>query len=202
MSPDLAQNVISKDITQALSLPKLSLQQALFIIAATLFITGLNLGFIQICLNIFKNETTNFKQLFSNFHLLVSYIIATCIYTIAHIIIAVPGIIILFIFIKSNFYGFYYYIGILFTIIPTYYLSLRLQFYIYFLIDTECGYIESIIRSAHISKGFIYQLFILSIILFIIVQISLIPYFLGLIISIPYAKIANTLIYLRLKENS
>ena len=202
MSPDLAEQIISKDITHALTLPKLSLQQTLFIISATLFITGLILGFTQICLNIFNSEAVDLKQLFSSFHMLAPYIIVTFFYTAAHIVIAAPGIIILFFIIKSNINGAFYYIGILLTIVPIYYLSLRLQFYIYFLIDTDCDLIESIKRSAHISRGYVYTLLILGLILSIIIQISLIPYFLGLIISIPYVKMANTYIYMQLKENN
>ena len=201
MSPGLAQNITSPNIVQALRAPQISLQQILFIIAAILFITGINLGFIQICLNIFKGESANTRQVFSSFHLLVPYIAATFYYTVVHILIATPGIIILFITIKANLNEVFYYIGILSIIIPTLYLSLRLQFYIYFLIDKDCGLLDSIRKSAHISKGHVYQLLVLGIILSLIIQISLIPYFIGLIISIPYSKMATTYLYIQLEEN-
>lgn len=198
MSPGLAKDITSNNIIQTLTIPRLSIQQILFIIAAIFFITGLNLGFIQICLNIVKRNNYNIKQLFGSFHILVPYIIATFFYIIANTLAATPGIIILIIYINSNIFQIFYYIGIFSAIIPPFYLSLRLQFYIYFLVDEECGLIESIKKSMSISRGHVYQLFILGIILSIIIQVSMIPYFLGLIITIPYSKLATTYLYIQL----
>ena len=48
------------------------------------------------------------------------------------------------------------------------------QFYEYFLIDEECGVIESIIKSAEISRGCVLELFILGATLSLIILISLI----------------------------
>ena len=59
-------------------------------------------------------------------------------------------------------------------IIPAIYLSVRLQFYEYFLIDEECGVIESIKKSANISKGYVLELFVLGAVLSIIILISII----------------------------
>ena len=132
MSPGLAKNITSNNIIQTLTLPKISIQQSLFIIAAIFFITGINLGFIQICLNIIKSTNYNIKQLFGSFHVLVPYIITTFFYIIASTIVAVPGIILLIISINLNISNIFYYIGIFSAVIPPFYLSLRLQFYIYF----------------------------------------------------------------------
>ena len=201
MSPDLVKNTTPGHIIQTLTIPKLSIQQILFITAAISFITGLNLGFIQICLNILKKKKYNIKQLVGSFHILVPYIITTFFYILAIIIVSTPGIILLIISINSNIFQIIYYIGIFSAIMPPLYLSLRLQFYIYFLVEEECGLIESINKSMNISKGHIYQLFILGIILSIIIQVSMIPYLLGLIITIPFSKLATTYLYIQLDNN-
>ena len=85
-------------------------------------------------------------------------------------------------------------------IVPAIYLSVRLQFYEYFLIDEECGVIESIKKSAEISKGYVLELFILGAILSLIILISIIPMGLGLIFSIPLSTVAISYVYLKLKR--
>ena len=200
MLPDLSENLISENSAQIFNILTPTLQQLLFIIAAILFMIGINLGFIKICINIFKKENINIKQLFGSFDILLPYLMATICYGVAHILIAFPGIIILVIFIKLITGSFFYYLGILFVIIPTIYLSLRLQFYIYFLIDNRVGLLESLKMSFLISKGYAYQLLIIGAILSIIIQISIIPFFIGLIIALPYSKMVTTYTYIKLKE--
>ena len=84
-------------------------------------------------------------------------------------------------------------------IVPATYLSVRLQFYEYFLIDEECSVIDSLKKSADISKGYILELFIIGAILSLIVLISIIPMGLGLLFSIPLSMVAISYIYLKLK---
>ena len=114
-------------------------------------------------------------------------------------IIVVVAILYIFILIEKNINTIFYILGILALILPLFYISLRLQFYGYFIVDERTSSFESINKSANISKGYIYQLFLLGLILSIIVQISLIPYLLGLIISLPFSKLSNTYIYLKLR---
>ena len=77
---------------------------------------------------------------------------------------------------------------------------MRLQFYDYFLIDNECSILESIIKSAKITKGFVGELFLLGAMLSIIVLISIIPLGAGLIISVPLGIMVNTHVYQKLKK--
>ena len=86
-------------------------------------------------------------------------------------------------------------------IVPAIYLSIRLQFYDYFLIDEECGILDAIKKSADISKGYILELFILGAALALIVLISIIPLGVGLLISIPLATMVNTYVYEKLKKH-
>ena len=195
-------------IVQSSLIGEITPQSVMFIIATTLFLMGLNLGFLHICINIINNKKVNFIQLFSSFHMLISYVMATAIYIMALIIVASPGIMLLMVPAKPDLINLSYastmdswltILGIILIIVPSIYLSIRLQFYDYFLVDEECGALESIKKSAKISKGYVLELFILGAILALIVLISIIPFGIGLIISAPLSTMATSYIYLKLK---
>ena len=195
-------------IVQDKLLGEITTQTIIFIIAATLFQMGLNLGFLRISLNIINNQETSFFHLFGSFHMLIPYVLATIIYLAALIVAASPGIILLVMSATSdlttisntNPMGNWSTIfGIALIFVPVVYLSIRLQFYDYFLIDEECGVWKSIKKSADISKGYVLELFILGAVLSLIILISIIPLGVGLIISIPLVTMATSYIYLKLK---
>ena len=140
--------------------------------------------------------------------MLIPYVLATLLYIAALLLAAIPGLFLLITTASidinnlSNTSGSVPLIlSIIIMIIPVMYLSVRLQFYEYFLIDEECGVIESIIKSASISKGYVLELFILGAILSLIILISIIPMGLGLIFSIPLSTITISYVYLKLKKN-
>ena len=192
-------------------LGEITAQTIMFIISASLFQMGLNLGLLRICINIINNEEVKFSYLFGSFHMLISYVLATIVYLAALIISASPGIILLITTATSDLTSLSgnnimssgsTVFGILLIIVPVVYLSVRLQFYDYFLIDENCNAIESIIKSAHISKGYVLELFILGAIISIIILVSIIPFGAGLIISVPFASMVTSYIYVKLKKHS
>ena len=189
---------------------ELTSQSIIFTATAYLFQMGLNLGMLQICLNIINNKTVNFSQLFGSFHILVPFVLATIVFLVALILVAFPGVILLLVSISfdwnniSNadiFYNWTAIISGLIIIVPVVYVSVRLQFYNYFLIDEECSIFESITKSARISKNYIWELFLLGVILSIIFFISIIPLGAGLVISIPLGSMTTGYVYLKLKSN-
>ena len=195
-------------IVQEKVLGDISYQSILFIISAYLFQMGLNLGLLRICLNMINNTEVNFSLLFSSFHMLIPYVFATILYLLSLMLAASPGLLLLITTssldlsdlsnITKNVPAIF---STIIMIIPPIYLSVRLQFYEYFLIDEECSIIESIKKSAYISKGYVLELFILGTILSLIILISIIPMGLGLIISIPISMVAITSVYLKLKNH-
>jgi len=195
-------------IVQEKALGMATYKSIIFFVAAYLFIMGLNLGLLRICLNMINNVDIDFSLLFSSFHMLIPYAVATTFYLAALLIAASPG---LLLFIVSTSVDLKFFSlatgGVLATlsvalmIIPAIYLSVRLQFYEYFLIDEECGILESIKKSADISKGFVLELFILGATLSLIILISIIPLGLGLLLSIPLSTMATSYVYLKLKKN-
>ena len=184
-------------------------QSIIFTIAAYLFQMGLNLGMLRLALNINNTNKAIFKDLIGSFHMLIPYVLATIIFLVTILLAASPGIILLFIFISPDWDTIAtfdwlnsgtLFIPAILTIVPAAYVSIRLQFYDYFLIDNECSILESIANSAKITKGYAGELFILGAILSIIVLISIIPLGAGLIISIPLGIMVNTYIYQKLKK--
>ena len=196
---------------QEVLLGDITYQSVLFTIAAYLFQMGLHLGMLRITLNIINNEKVNFSQLFGSFQVLIPYVLATIV-SIGILIIAVsPGIILLLASVSTDwdsmsnletFDNWSVIIAIILIIIPAVYISIRLQFYNYFLLDEASGIIESIKRSAEISKGYVGELFLLSAVLSLVILISIIPLGLGLIFSIPLSTMATSYVYLKLKTTS
>ena len=101
--------------------------------------------------------------------MLFRYVLATILYLVALILAASPGFLLIISSISIDIENISGSIGnaqvilsLILMIIPAIYLSIRLQFYDYFLIDEECGIGESIKKSANISKGYVLELFILK----------------------------------------
>ena len=174
-------------------------QSVLFIISAYLFQMGLGLGFYKICLNIVQQKEINFKQLFASFYLLITNLLAQIIYYVIILLSASPGLLLFYLFIKYNINYIFIILPILIIIIPAFYISIRLSFYQFFILDTECSAITSLIRSAQITQNNVLQLFTISLLFSLIILISLIPLLTGLLVSIPLISIASTLLYVKLK---
>jgi uncharacterized membrane protein len=202
MSPEFTDSMTSDSIAGILSAPFPSLQHLFFILASALFITGLNLGFLQICINIFKKTPFSIIELFNSFDALFPYVLTSILYGLIQCLAAAPGLMLLFIFMNLDLSGIFYSLGICLAFLPAVYLSIRLQFYVYFLLDKNKGCLESLKDSFIISHGYAYQLFIIGAILSIIVQLSIIPFFIGLILAVPFSKMATTYTYIKLQANN
>ena len=176
-------NLLLSAIQEAL-LGDITSQSVLFMFAAYLFQMGLHLGMLRITLNIITNKEVNFSQLFGSFDVLIPFALATIVFIVILIIAASPGIMLLLASVSADWDSmsnleaidnWSVIIPIIIIIIPAVYISVRLQFYNYFLLDGESGIIESIKRSAEISKGYVGELFLLGAVLSIIILISIIP---------------------------
>ena len=192
-------------------LEKITPQTVLFTISAYLFQAGLNLGMLRIALNINNKNETSLKDLVGSFHMLIPYMLATIIFLAIMLLVASPGIVLLLMLISSDWETIValewlnsgtMLVAALLIIVPAVYVSMRLQFYDYFLIDNECSILESITYSAKITKGFVGELFILGAILSIIVLISIIPLGAGLLVSIPLGIMVNTHVYQKLNKQA
>ena len=196
-------------IIQDRLLQDVTFQSILFTVAAYLFQMGLNLGILRICLNLIYNKKADFSQLFGSFHLLIPYLLASSISLAILIFAATPGTILLLSSISTDLdmlqeieaWGdISMVISALIIIVPLVYISLRLQFYDFFLVDEECKIVEAVKKSMAATKGYVMELILLGAVMSIIVLISIIPLGAGLFISIPLATTVNTYVYQKLKQ--
>ena len=188
-------------------LEEMSFHGIAFIVSSYLFQAGINLGLVGLSLNIYRDKTINFSQIFNNFHLLGKYVFASGLSIIVFFIFCLPGLMLLFfsVFVYDNsnvFSSIFMAISIIGIAAPVIYISIRLQFYQYYLVDEETTPYISIQKSIKITKGYEAELFILGAILSLIILISMVPLLLGLFISIPLAAMVNAKVYLLLKESN
>ncbi|MDD3061464.1 MAG: DUF975 family protein [Massilibacteroides sp.] len=91
-------------------------------------------------------------------------------------------------------------IGIVFLLIPGIYLAIRLQFYATFIIDEDCGAIESLKRSWEITKGQVIPLLLLFLSMIGISLLGFILLGVGIFITIPITYAMYAIAYRNLNS--
>jgi len=76
-------------------------------------------------------------------------------------------------------------IGIFLLIVPGIYLAIRLQFYSAYIVEEDCGIIESLQKSWDLTKGQAMPLFLLALAMIGIAIVGCILFFVGLFVAIP-----------------
>ena len=199
----LALNLVISGIQEKI-LEEITIQAIVFTIASYLFQAGINLGMIKVAINIQNKIEASFSNIFNHFHMLINYILATIILLIILILVGLPGLIVILFSISyesSMIYTLFFPVGLILVIIPAIYASIRMQFYDYFLVDEECGVVESIKKSLMITDGYVGELFLLGATVSIIILISMIPLMIGLLVSIPLSVMVNAYVFNSLKKH-
>lgn len=88
-------------------------------------------------------------------------------------------------FIASVIMGIVVTIGIFLLIVPGIYLAIRLQFYSAYIVEEDCGIIESLQKSWDLTKGQAMPLFLLALAMIGIAIVGCILFFVGLFVAIP-----------------
>ncbi|MGE5372472.1 MAG: hypothetical protein ACM3QZ_10840 [Solirubrobacterales bacterium] len=91
-------------------------------------------------------------------------------------------------------------IGLIFLIIPGIYLALRLQFYMYFILDKGMAPIDALKASWAATQDQTMNLFILGLALIGINLLGLICLVVGLLVTIPLSVLASALVYTKLSS--
>tara|TARA_B110000438_G_scaffold213550_1_gene205788 strand:- start:188 stop:820 length:633 start_codon:yes stop_codon:yes gene_type:complete len=182
-----------------------SIQRIIFIISTSLLVMGLEIGFTKLIFQIIDDTKASMKDIFNYFHLLWKYIIGLLLFYLLISIVALPGI--LFIYWKTkgeildiifNSINDPYFqellagyfdtndLLILITIIciPGVYLSIRLCFWSYFIIDQEITAINAIKKSFYITKNKEFEIIIYLFIILVFNLIGLIS-IIGICFTIP-----------------
>jgi uncharacterized membrane protein len=153
-----------------------------FLISFLLTIIGValsiifSLGLVKISLKICDREEPKISDLFSQYPLFFRYLFASIL----------KNLITLF--------------GFILLIIPGIILSIRLGFFDYLIIDRNSRIIESLKKSWEITRGNVWNLFLLYILLGLINLLGFFALIVGLFWSIPTTMIAEAFVYRKLSS--
>ena len=88
--------------------------------------------------------------------------------------------------------------GFILLIIPGIYLAIRLKYAVYLVVDKNLGPVEAIKAGWKLTKGNVWNLFFLSILLGLINLLGLLCLVIGLFITVPLSMLATTFVYRKL----
>jgi uncharacterized membrane protein len=91
-------------------------------------------------------------------------------------------------------------IGFALLIIPGIYLTIRLQFFSAFIVDEDCGAVESLKRSWEITKGQEWPLFLLILTMIGIILIGCILFGIGIFVATPVCYTMGLIVYRKLNS--
>lgn len=77
-------------------------------------------------------------------------------------------------------------------------MTIKLQFYSYFIVDKNAGPIEALKKSWAITRGVKWDLFLFGLLLGLITLAGLLALVVGLFVAIPVGLLANTYVYRKL----
>ena len=199
--------ILSPDISEGQSI-----QFILFRLASNLFGMGLTLGSIRIILDVISGVETKIENLFNSFQLLIPYIGAYLLFSLGMLLLYIPfsrliistdsGLKLVESFLSGNIdvliqlmtysinfnYLFLYFL-------PCFYMWIKIQFFPYFIISEELGPIDSLKKSYEITEGQSTNLVLFLMLLMIINLLGLIPFGLGLLITIPFSFVATGVMF-------
>lgn len=141
----------------------------------------ISLGFIKALLNLVDKGKGNFADLyseFSNVKLLVNYVLGSIIVSVAILI------------------------GFILLIIPGIYLSLRLVFFTYFLVDKNMGAMEAVQASWKATSGNVINLIIFGFLGVGLTILGALALLVGLLVAIPVLMVASTYVYKMLSQQA
>lgn len=170
MLPNLANTLAGEEKPLVLSL-------VLFVLSIAGFIMKLilDLGFIQIALNLHDHKPVVITDLFRSYPALLRYFLASILY----FLIIIGGFILL--------------------IIPGIILSIRFQYYSYLIVDKDLGPIEALRQSWRMTKGHAWNLFLLGVLLGLINLGGALLLMIGLLATIPTTMMAQAFVFRKLQ---
>lgn len=119
------------------------------------------LGYVKNLFQTLDGEEPQFSAYGQQSRKIITYIAANILFTIAVVI------------------------GTVLLIVPGIYLALRLQFFTAFIVEEDCGIMESLKKSWALTEGQVMPLFLLALAMIGIAIVGCILFFVGLIVAIP-----------------
>jgi len=141
-----------------------------------ILVLGINLGYVKMALDVVEGKKPEFKELFSCFGLLPWYIIGS----ISYLLVVSAGLFLL--------------------IVPGILWLLTFGFFMFVIVDERANPLQALRKSAAITSGVKPHLFVFLLVLLGICILGLIPFGIGLILTIPLCIIASAHVYDQLKR--
>ena len=140
-----------------------------------IFMNGLfSVGFTKIGLKFCDQEKGSVQDLFAYPHLFLKYVFASILYGLA-----IMG-------------------GLICLIVPGIILMVRLQFFLYLIVDRNFGIMESLKKSFAMTKGQTGELFLFGLLCLLINLGGLICLFIGLLVTVPTTLLAQAFVFQKL----
>ncbi len=136
----------------------------------------INIGLITISVRFVEGKTNTFKDLFSHIPF-IAYLLGSIVY------------------------GFIVLGGMILLIIPGIIWGIKYGFYPYLIVDRRLGVFDALKKSAEITKGEKWNLFIFGILLGVINLAGFLFFFVGLFVTIPITMLAMAYVYRKLLAN-
>lgn len=136
--------------------------------------SGLHMGMLKISLSIHDGKPTDFSELFSCFGLIFNYFFAAFVYMaiviVGSILLIVPGII----------------------------WGIKFQFFSFFLVDKNASPMESLAKSADLTKGVKWQLFLFDLVIVFFNMLGVLCLGIGVFFTLAITMLAFAYVYRKL----
>ena len=137
----------------------------------------LEIGFIKITLDLFNKKKVKVADLFSQYPIFFKYLGASIVYTL--IVVA----------------------GLILFIVPGFIWGIKFRFFPYFIVEGY-GFVESFQKSAQITQGSKWDLFIFGLITVLVALVGVLALFIGILITTPIIMMASVFVYMKLKKEA
>ena len=185
-----------------LFLNKLPLLSILFSIGSLLISLIVSLFYIKIGLRLYENEKIGSYDFLSfSVSLLVKFFLGYLLYIFIVLIGLLFWVIVSEFTILKNHTGIIF-LGILVFLILGIYLTIKYQFVFYLLADKGTGVIEAFTKSAKMTDGQKWNLFLLILLYILILFVGLLALGVGLLVAAPIVMIAQAYVYKKLCLNA
>jgi uncharacterized membrane protein len=167
-------NILPGILRSSLTPDKNSLIAFLISILSWILQLIVGLGLIKIALEIQDHKKTHYSELFSQSHMIINYFLASVLYGL--IIVA----------------------GLILLIVPGIIWGIKFQYFSYFIVDKQLGPIEALKESSKITKGSIWNIFLLRVLLGLINIGGTLLLGVGLLVTVPITMMAEVHVFRKL----
>lgn len=170
------------NIQSVMSEGQVDFQNGFFWIIGVVVQSLVQIGLVVISLKLLSDKKAYFKDLVAHYRFLLPYIAVMAIFMIISLLISRSGPFLILIFVPVLIY-----------------FGIRLQFYPYFIIDKKMGAIDSLKASYNMTKGKVWNLFLLGLMFVGIALAGFLALVVGIFVAWPVISLASAHVYKKLQ---